>query len=124
MPLLPRLWDLTGGALLWRGGLAGRLATPGRRSGRMRTVQCGFLERGDGSVLVGSVSGRHWPENLAAAGWCTFEARGRTRRRYVARELQGEERAAATAEFLARRGERAARMFSDRVFLLRPEGAS
>jgi deazaflavin-dependent oxidoreductase (nitroreductase family) len=124
MPLIPRLWDLTGGALLWRAGLAGRLTTPGRRSGQLRTVQCGYLERADGTVLVGSVRGRHWPDNLAAAGWCTFERRGRAPRRYVARELEGDERAAATAEFLAQRGERAARMFSDRVFLLRPEEAS
>jgi deazaflavin-dependent oxidoreductase (nitroreductase family) len=121
MPLIPRLWDLTGGALLWRAGLAGRLTVPGRRSGVPRTVQCGFLERADGSVIVGSVSGRQWPANLAAAGRCTFQPRGRTARSYTARELEGDERAAATAEFLERRGERAARMFSDRVFLLTPD---
>jgi hypothetical protein len=87
-------------------------------------VQCGFLERPDGSVLVGSAAGRHWPENLAAAGWCAFAIRGRAPRRYVATELQGEDRAAATAEFRARRGERAARAFSGRVFLLRPADAA
>jgi hypothetical protein len=67
------------------------------------------------------VSGRQWPANLAAAGRCTFQPRGRTARSYTARELAGDERAAATAEFLERRGERAARMFSDRVFLLTPD---
>lgn len=36
-------------------------------------------------------------------------------------ELEGADKAAATAEFLAHRGERAARMFSDRVFLLIPD---
>ena len=124
MPLIPRLWDLTGGAVLWRAGLAGRLTTPGRRSGKLRTVQCGYLDRPDGSVLVGSVRGRHWPDNLASAGWCTFEARRLPARRFVAIELHGEKRAAATAEFLERRGERAGRMFSDRVFLLTPDAST
>jgi deazaflavin-dependent oxidoreductase (nitroreductase family) len=124
MPIIPRLWDLTGGALLWRAGLAGRLTTPGRRSGTLRTVQCGYLDRPNGSILVGSVQGRQWPENLAAAGWCTFEARRLPPRRYTAEELQGADRAAATAEFLERRGERAARMFSDRVFVLRPDDST
>jgi deazaflavin-dependent oxidoreductase (nitroreductase family) len=124
MPLIPRLWDATGGALLWRSGLAGRLTTPGRRSRKLRTVQCGYLKPPNGSILVGSVEGRHWPENLAAAGWCTFETRDRAPRHCTATELQAEDRAAATAEFRERRGERAARIFSGRVFLLRPDASA
>ena len=123
MPLIPRIWDATGGALLWRSGFAGRLTTPGRRSGQLRTVQCGYLQRPDGSVLVGSVEGRHWPANLAAAGWCMFETRDQPARRFTATELHGADREAATAAFRARRGERAARMFSGRVFLLRPDAS-
>jgi deazaflavin-dependent oxidoreductase (nitroreductase family) len=124
VPVIPRLWDLTGGALLMRSGRAGRLTTLGRKSGQPRTVQCGFVRRGDGTILVGSARGRQWPLNLATAGWCTFEARDVPSHRYVATSLDGAEREAAIAEIRAARGERAARAFSGHVFLLRPEAGS
>lgn len=120
MPLIPKLWDLTGGALLMRAGRAGRLSTVGRRTGQPRTVQCGYLRRPDGTVIVGSAKGRSWPANLAAAGECTFEARGMPARRYVARVLDGAERQAAVDEIKAARGERAISMYSGHVFELRP----
>ena len=120
MPLAARLWDLTGGALLLRSGVAGRLTTPGRTTGQLRTIQCGFLRRGDGSVIVGSAPDRQWPRNLAAAGWCDFEARSLPGRRYVATALTGQAREAAIAEFRAARGARATAMMSGAVFELTP----
>ena len=120
MPLIPKLWDLTGGAVLMRAGTAGRLTTVGRTSGQPRTVQCGFLRRPDGAILVGSAEGRHWPRNLAAAGWCTFEAKGLPARRYQATTLEGDARRAAIEEFRNARGDRATAMFSGHVFELRP----
>ena len=120
MPVIPRLWDLTGGALLMRSGRAGRLSTIGRQSGELRTVQCGFHERPDGRILVGSAEGRQWPKNLAAAGWCLFEARDMPARRYDSQLLEGADRDAAIDEFRATRGERAAAIFSGMVFELRP----
>ena len=122
MPLVASLWDLTGGAILVRVGAAGRLTTLGRASGQPRTVQCGFLQRADGTVLVGSAEGRQWPRNLAAAGWCTFEARGLPKQRYRARQLDGAQRDRAISDFREARGERAAKLFTGRVFELSPEG--
>ena len=119
MPFIPKLWDLTGGALLMRSGRAGSLSTVGRSSGLPRTIQCGYLRRPDGTILVGSAEGRQWPRNLEAAGWCLFSAKDLPGRRYDARALEGEERAAAIDEFRAVRGERAAAIFSGMVFELR-----
>jgi deazaflavin-dependent oxidoreductase (nitroreductase family) len=107
-----------------RSGVAGRLSTVGRTSGQPRTVQCGFLRRPDGTLLVGSVDGRQWPQNLAAAGWCTFEAKGLPARRYAVRRLEGAERQSAVEAFRSARGERAARMFSGPVFELSPTDAA
>jgi deazaflavin-dependent oxidoreductase (nitroreductase family) len=120
MPLRTKLWDLTGGALLMRGGLAGRLTTVGRSSGQPRTVQCGFVRLPDGGIIVGSAEGRHWPQNLLAAGWCTFEAEGVPSARYTARRLAGPERAAAIEAVRAQRGARGTRMYSGLVFRLDP----
>lgn len=119
MPLIPRLWDLTGGALLMRAGRAGRLTTVGRMTGRPRTVQCGFVQRADGTILVGSAVGRHWPANLAAAGTCRFEARGSPPATYDAVVLEGAARADALDEIRRARGERAIGMFSGHIFELR-----
>ena len=124
MPLRTKLWDLTGGALLMRTARAGRLTTVGRKSGEPRTVQCGFVRRPDGTVLVGSAQGRQWPANLAAAGTCTFEARRLPARRYRAVVLEGPAREAALDEIRRARGARALRMFSGHVFELRPMGSA
>ena len=121
MPLIPKIWDLTGGALLMWSGRAGRLTTVGRTSGQPRTVQCGFLRRPDGTILVGSAEGRQWPRNLAAAGWCIFEAKGVAKGRFEAKALEGPARIAAIEEFRAARGDRAAAVFSGLVFELRPD---
>ena len=120
MPIKTRIWDLTGGALLLRSGRAGRLTTPGRKSGQPRTIQCGYLERPDGTVIVGSATGREWPKNLAAAGWCSFESKTLPARRYTAVQLDGAALEAAVEELRAARGERMARMASEVVFLLTP----
>lgn len=104
-----------------RAGAAGKLSTIGRSSGQPRTIQCGFLAKPDGSILVGSAQGRHWPRNLEAAGWCTFAAKDLPERRYRAVRLEGADRLAAIEAFRARRGERATAMFSGAVFELRPE---
>jgi deazaflavin-dependent oxidoreductase (nitroreductase family) len=120
MPVKERLWDMTGGALLMRSGRAGRLTTTGRKSGKPRTVQCGYLARADGTLIVGSVKDREWPLNLRAAGWCLFEARGLPARRYGATQLEGHALHAAIEELRAARGERMAQMASDVVFVLTP----
>jgi len=120
MPLIARLWDATGGALLLRSGRAGWVTTPGRVSGQLRTVPCGYLSRSDGTILVGSADGRHWPRNLAAAGWCLFRSRELEQRRYVATVLDGAQRGAALDDFRRARGDRAAAMLSGPVFELRP----
>jgi deazaflavin-dependent oxidoreductase (nitroreductase family) len=118
MSLIPKLWDLTGGAVLMRSGRAGSLTTVGRFSGRPRTIQCGYMQRPTGTVLVGAATGRQWPRNLEAAGWCFFSARDMPDGRYDARVLEGEERAAAIDEFRTARGERAAAILSGLVFEL------
>jgi deazaflavin-dependent oxidoreductase (nitroreductase family) len=124
MRILPNLWDVTGGALLMRSGRAGRLTTVGRKSGQPRTVQCGFVPREYGTLLVGSAKGRQWPANLAAAGSCTFEARGFPARRYDAIVLEGVTRADALEEIRRARGERALGMFNGHLFELRPTDGS
>jgi hypothetical protein len=120
VPIKERLWDLTGGALLMRSGRAGQLTTPGRNSGTLRTIQCGYLPRADGTLIVGSVKGREWPLNLRSAGWCLFEARGLPERRYTATPLDGAALHAAVEELRAARGERMAQMASEVVFILSP----
>jgi deazaflavin-dependent oxidoreductase (nitroreductase family) len=124
MSLIPKLWDLTGGAVLMRSGRAGSLTTVGRFSGRPRTIQCGYMQRPTGTVLVGAATGRQWPRNLEAAGWCFFSARDMPDGRYDARVLEGEERAAAIDEFRTARGERAAAILSGMVFELQPQTVS
>ena len=120
MAIRAKLWDLTGGAFLVRAGVAGRLTTIGRKSGLPRTVQCGFVRRADGTLLIGSAQGRKWPANLAGAGWCMFEARDLPARRYDAVVLEGARRQAALDEIRRARGDRALRMFSGLVFELQP----
>lgn len=118
MRLIRWLWDTTGGALLVRSQKAGTLTTPGRKSGAMRTVRCGYLRRPAGTILVGSAEGRQWPQNLEAAGWCYFEGRGLPRRRYRAERLKGDDRDAAIEDFRRARGDRATSIFSGAVFEL------
>lgn len=120
MPAVPKLWDLTIGALLVRSGRAGRLTTVGRHSRQPRTTQCGFIRRPDGTIVVGSAVGRQWPANLAAAGSCTFEAQGLPARHYRASVLEGPARTAAVEEVRAVRGRAGAGMYSGLVFELRP----
>jgi deazaflavin-dependent oxidoreductase (nitroreductase family) len=120
MPIRTRAWDATGGALLARAGKAGRLTTVGRRSGEPRTVRCGFVRRADGTIVVGSRDGRQWPANLAAAGWCTFEARGLPSREYDAIVLDGAARDDALAALVRAQGGRSGAMYTGTVFLLRP----
>jgi deazaflavin-dependent oxidoreductase (nitroreductase family) len=120
MPLRTRLWDATGGALLVRAGKAGTLTTIGRRSGEPRSVQCGFVQRPDGTIIVGSATGRQWPANLAAAGRCTFEPRGGPRREYDAVVLDGDAGRDALAELVRGQGGRSGSMYSGLVFELRP----
>jgi deazaflavin-dependent oxidoreductase (nitroreductase family) len=120
MPLRTRIWDATGGRLLVRAGKAGTLTTVGRRSGQPRTVQCGFVRRAGGTIVVGSADGRQWPANLAAAGSCTFEAPGIPRQAYDAVVLEGEARAEALAELVRSQGGRSGGMYSGLVFELHP----
>ena len=120
MPLRTRLWDATGGRLLAQTGRAGRLTTIGRRSGQPRTIQCGFARMPDGAIIVGSAVGRQWPENLAAAGWCRFEAKDLPAREYDATPLTGRAREEALTALRGALGSRGSSMYSGRVFELRP----
>jgi deazaflavin-dependent oxidoreductase (nitroreductase family) len=71
------------------------LTVPGRRSGEPRTTPLLYFTHGDEVVLIASSFGREqhpaWYHNVMAHPEVTLTAKGRTGR-YVAREVQGEER--------------------------------
>lgn len=105
---------------------SGRMAvieTTGRRTGRRHRTPVGYVEHPDGRVWLGA--GReeaHWPRNLIADPACRLRLRD-DEAAYEARELAGEERAAAVAAIRAKYGAPAARVGTGPVFELRPEAA-
>ena len=119
MRILPWLMDHTGGAVLYWLGQAGRLTVVGRSTGRLRTIQCQFRARPDGSVVVGSRAGRQWPTNLAVAGRCQFQIHGRDVIDYTANVLDGDPRTSAIAELTGPAG-RGRSAYSGLIFELRP----
>lgn len=72
------------------------MTVPGRKSGEPRTTPLLYFTQGDEVVLIASSFGREkhpaWYYNVMAHPEVTLTARGRSGR-YVAREVQGEERA-------------------------------
>jgi deazaflavin-dependent oxidoreductase (nitroreductase family) len=71
------------------------LSTRGARSGQIRTVALLYFTDGEDVILMASSFGRPrypaWYHNIKAHPEVTLEAMGR-RGRYVAREVEGEER--------------------------------
>ena len=76
------------------------LRVRGRVSGRMRTVNVRPIEVGRSRYLVALLGDTHWARNLRAAGTGELLEGGRTRK-IQAVEVEGDERAAAVAYYLA-----------------------
>ena len=97
-----------------------RLEAVGRQSGRPRTVTIGFVETGDGSLLVAaSASSTGWAANLLHTPSCIVELDGR-RQAFRATALEGAERAAAIAELILKYGTPAERLGGGPAFRLEP----
>jgi deazaflavin-dependent oxidoreductase (nitroreductase family) len=95
-----RTFNAVGGAFMVRMGWVASLGTTGAKSGLPRTAPVGFLERPDGTVVIGAGgSGRAWAANLRAHPACTLTVRGR-RLAFVATALAGAERDATLAELV------------------------
>lgn len=90
------------------GGRIGLLTTTGRKSGKRRSVALLYLPDGDRVVLVasqgGSVRDPLWYQNLVAQPEVEFEAEGAARK-YRARRLSAEEKAAYWPRLCAMYGE-------------------
>jgi len=102
----PWVYRTSGGRLL--GSMMGMpvllLTTKGRKSGEPRTRALMYLPKGDACVVIASFAGepKHpaWWLNLQADPHATIERRG-TVTRVVAREAEGNERAALWQEAVA-----------------------
>jgi deazaflavin-dependent oxidoreductase (nitroreductase family) len=105
-----------------RSGRIGILGTTGAKTGRRRTAPIGFVDREDGTLLIGSGSpvNRGWTANLKANPAATFSVKG-VERRYRARLVPPEEREAALGELRARMGGFAERADWGDLFVLEPE---
>jgi F420H(2)-dependent quinone reductase len=103
----PWIYRRTGGRLL--GAMMGMpillLTTRGRKTGELRTRALMYLPKGDACIVVASYAGepRHpaWWLNLQADPHATVQCGSRIRP-MVAREAEGEERAALWAEVVKR----------------------
>jgi deazaflavin-dependent oxidoreductase (nitroreductase family) len=119
---LARTFNAIGGALMARTGRVGMLGTVGAKTGLRRRTPVGYVQRADGSLLIGagSLERRGWTANLRANPAATFSTRG-TERRYRARLLAGAERDTALADLKIAIGARAERAHWGDVFVLSPE---
>jgi deazaflavin-dependent oxidoreductase (nitroreductase family) len=120
---LTRTFNSIGGSLMARSGRIGILGTTGAKTGQARKAPLGFVERADGSILIGSGSpvNRGWSVNLKANPTCTYAIKG-AERRYRARLVGAEEREATLAELKTRMGGFAERAQWGDLFVLEPEG--
>jgi len=118
-----RAFNAIGGSLMAKSGRIGILGSTGAKTGKQRRAPLGYVAHDDGTVLIGSGSpeSRGWAANLKASPSCTFSIKG-VERRYRARLLGPEERAAALVEFKAKMGGMAERAKWGDVFILDPEG--
>src|SRR5262245_53187907 len=98
-----------------------RLETVGRRTGTAVGVVIGFVEHGDGSLVVAARTGSAWPGNLTAQPRCRVTV-GERRFEAEATELSGADHAAAIRELILRYGTPAERLGSGPAFVLRPLG--
>lgn len=138
-PMLRVMWKLHRFVLRVSGGRVGSrmgsmrvllLETTGHTSGLPRTVGLSYLEQDGRYFVVGSYAGEDrdpaWAKNLRAQPKATVTFAGRSVP-VVARQLEGEERAAMLARFVD--AEAAYREYVQRtareipVFELRPEGS-
>jgi deazaflavin-dependent oxidoreductase (nitroreductase family) len=120
---LSRAFNVIGGAILVRTGRVGMLGTTGAKTGRPRRAPVGFVARADGTLLIGagSPTGRGWTANLRANPVATFWIKG-VERRYRARLVGSDERAAALVELKAGMGGPTGTMNWGDLFVLEPEG--
>jgi deazaflavin-dependent oxidoreductase (nitroreductase family) len=118
---IARAGNTLGGRLMALTGWVGELGTIGARTGQPRRAPIGYVARADGSLLIGSERGnRGWAANLRANPAATFTAKG-VERRYGARLVGLDERAAAIAALRARFGRWAANTDWGDLFVLEPE---
>jgi deazaflavin-dependent oxidoreductase (nitroreductase family) len=96
-----------------------RLETRGRSSGRRSQVAVGYVEDGDGSLLVAAGTAQtDWGRNLLADPRCTVTLGGE-RWTATAELLEGSEAARAVRELILRYGTPAERLGRGPVFRLR-----
>jgi deazaflavin-dependent oxidoreductase (nitroreductase family) len=110
--------ESTGGDDLVAWGRVCRLETRGRLTGRPRSVEVGFVEEPDGSVLVAANDpDADWALNLRADGHCRVTI-GRRSRACLANELVGAEHHRAVTELILRYGTPSERLGSGPAFRL------
>jgi deazaflavin-dependent oxidoreductase (nitroreductase family) len=119
---LARTFSAIGGTLMARTGRIGILTTTGAKTGLRRRAPVGYVQRADGSVLIGSGSkqNRGWTVNLRANPVATFSLRGKERT-YRARLVRDDERATALADLKLSMGTFAERADWGDLFVLTPE---
>jgi deazaflavin-dependent oxidoreductase (nitroreductase family) len=119
---IARTFNAIGGAFMARTGRVGILETTGAKTGLRRRAPVGYIQRADGSLLIGSGSreNRGWTLNLRANPVARFSARGKTRT-YRARLVADTERAAALADLKISMGSFAERADWGDLFVLSPE---
>jgi deazaflavin-dependent oxidoreductase (nitroreductase family) len=108
--------------LVWHGRVAG-LTTRGRHSGQARHVTVGYVESGDGALLVAATEpDADWALNLLEDPACEVEV-GRRRYAAVAEPLTGADHAAAVRELILRYGTPSEGLGRGPSFRLRPQQA-
>ena len=117
-----RAFNSFGGRILVRTGRVAMLGTTGAKTGLPRHAPVGIVTRVDGSIIVGAGSpkGRGWTANLRANPAATLTVKG-VERRFRARLVGADERAATLAELRAGMGRGAGNMNWGDVFILEPE---
>ena len=97
-----------------------RLRTRGRMSGRAAVAVVGFVERGDGSLVVAAGSAEtSWARNLLADAACRVTI-GEATWDAVARPLSGAEHAGAIRDLIMRYGTPAEGLGAGPAFSLEP----
>jgi deazaflavin-dependent oxidoreductase (nitroreductase family) len=102
----------------------GLIEVRGRRAGRQIRTPVGYVQREDGSIVVGGgAATAYWPRSLLSDPRCRLSVRG-AEITCSATELHGAERAAAVADIRARYGVPAAGAGAGPVFRLEPADRS
>lgn len=110
---------------LVRDGRYARLEVRGARSGVLRPVTVGFVERPDGTLAVAARGETGWADNLLAAPRVVVTIGARTFRASAELLEPGDpRRAAAIRDLILRYGTPSERLGSGPVFILAPETAA